>query len=82
MLSETIATIAHRYGVDTPVGLLATSGTIKSQVYHEAARRAGLQLVTPGHDYQALVMEAIYGERGIKAGFTDGICREQLLSRV
>ncbi|MNH33446.1 Asp/Glu/Hydantoin racemase [compost metagenome] len=24
-------------------------------------------------------MEAIYGERGIKAGFTEGLCRDQLL---
>lgn len=24
-------------------------------------------------------MEAIYGARGIKAGFTEGICKEQLL---
>jgi aspartate racemase len=36
-------------------------------------------VITPGFDYQAMVMEAIYGERGIKAGFTDGICKEQLL---
>jgi aspartate racemase len=30
-------------------------------------------------DYQALVMESIYGDHGIKAGFTDGICKDQLL---
>lgn len=61
------------------IGLLATFGTLQSQVYHVAVRRSGLQIITPGFDYQALVMEAIYGERGIKAGFTDGVCREQLL---
>lgn len=79
MLSETVEWIAQHYGSGQPVGLLATSGTLQSQVYHHAARRVGLQLITPGFDYQALVMDAIYGERGIKAGFTDGICREQLL---
>ncbi|NBA98600.1 amino acid racemase [Pseudomonas sp. R5(2019)] len=79
MLSETIEAIVQRHGSKKPLGLIATSGTVKSRVYHEAARAAGLHVITPGHEYQALVMEAIYGERGIKAGFTDGICKEQLL---
>jgi aspartate racemase len=79
MLSETMKWIARTYGSGQAVGLLATSGTLQSQVYHQVARHSGVQVITPGFDYQALVMEAIYGERGIKAGFTDGVCREQLL---
>ena len=79
MLTETVEWIVQKYGSGKAIGLLATSGTIESQVYHEAARRAGLQVITPGFDYQTMVMEAIYGEHGIKAGFTDGICKEQLL---
>ncbi|NBA96916.1 amino acid racemase [Pseudomonas sp. R5(2019)] len=79
MLTETVESIVQKYGSGKAIGLLATSGTIQSQVYHEAARWAGLQIITPGIDYQEMVMEAIYGERGIKAGFTDGICKEQLL---
>ncbi|MNQ75036.1 Aspartate racemase [compost metagenome] len=80
MLTETVEAIVQRYGAGKTVGLLATSGTIKSQVYHEAARRVGLQIIAPGVDYQALVMESIYGDNGIKAGFTDGICKDQLLT--
>ncbi|MFS2160461.1 amino acid racemase [Pseudomonas sp. Pseusp122] len=79
MLSETVEWIAEHYGSGRTIGLLATSGTVQSQVYHEVARHAGLQIITPGLDYQAMVMQAIYGERGIKAGYTDGLCREQLL---
>ncbi|AHL33202.1 aspartate racemase [Pseudomonas brassicacearum] len=79
MLTETVEWIVHRYGSGKTIGLLATSGTVQSQVYHQAARRAGLQILTPGVDYQAIVMEAIYGPRGIKAGFTQGLCKEQLL---
>lgn len=79
MLDETVAWIAHQYGPGQVIGLLATSGTVQSQVYHRAARRAGLQILTPGIDYQAMVMDAIYGPRGIKAGFTQGLCKEQLL---
>jgi aspartate racemase len=79
MLTETVDWIKHTYGSDKVIGLLATSGTVASQVYHQAASRAGLELMMPAPDYQKLVMEAIYGERGIKAGFTDGLCRDQLL---
>lgn len=79
MLTETIDWIRQTYGRDKTIGLLATSGTVASQVYHQAASRFGLEIVVPAPDYQKLVMEAIYGERGIKAGFTEGLCRDQLL---
>lgn len=79
MLSETVEWIGRTYGSGKAIGLLATSGTVQSQVYHQAARHAGLQVLTPGVDYQAMVMDAIYGPRGIKAGFTQGLCKEQLL---
>lgn len=79
MLTETIDWIRQTYGRDKTIGLLATSGTVASQVYHQAASRVGLEIVVPAPDYQKLVMEAIYGERGIKAGFTEGLCRDQLL---
>ncbi|WEK32991.1 MAG: amino acid racemase [Candidatus Pseudomonas phytovorans] len=79
MLTETIDWIKQTYGSDKTIGLLATSGTVASQVYHQAASRAGLELIVPAPDYQKLVMEAIYGERGVKAGFTDGLCRDELL---
>jgi aspartate racemase len=79
MLTETVEWIVHKYGSGKAIGLLATSGTVQSQVYHQAARRAGLQILTPGVDYQTMVMDAIYGARGIKAGFTQGLCKEQLL---
>ncbi|WP_439865348.1 amino acid racemase [Pseudomonas antarctica] len=82
MLTETVEAIVQQYGSGKTVGLLATCGTIKSQVYHEAARRAGLQIMVPAADYQSLVMEAIYAPHGIKAGFTDGICKDQLLMAV
>ncbi|MDF0732706.1 amino acid racemase [Pseudomonas entomophila] len=79
MLSETVEFIVRRYGVAPKVGLLATSGTIASGVYHEAAQRAGLVLLVPDEAAQARVMRAIYGERGVKAGFTEGLCKEDLL---
>lgn len=80
MLSETIDFILRRYGREVRVGLLATSGTLQSGVYHAAAERVGLSLLVPDDAAQARVMRAIYGEEGVKAGFTEGQCRDDLLA--
>ncbi|HEY8337359.1 MAG TPA: amino acid racemase [Tardiphaga sp.] len=77
MLDETMAQIASRYA-GQPVGLLATSGTVESGVYAVAAKRAGVAIMVPDAAHQALVMESIYGASGVKAGFTEGRCRDDL----
>lgn len=61
-----------------PVGLLATSGTVQSGLYATALARVGLALQVPDAAHQALVMEAIYGPQGVKAGHTSGPCAAQL----
>ncbi|UMR29659.1 amino acid racemase [Massilia sp. MB5] len=79
MLSETVAHI-ERYWPERPtVGLLATSGTIASGVYHEAASGHALELIVPDERHQQYVMQAIYGEYGVKAGHVAGACKETLL---
>ena len=40
----------------------------------------GMPIFTPDEEHQARVMAAIYGPQGAKAGFTDGVCREDLVS--
>lgn len=79
MLSETVRHISTHWPGHTKVGLLATSGTVASGVYHEAARGSLLELIIPDAEHQALVMETIYGSQGVKAGFTDGQCKLSLL---
>lgn len=80
MLTETIDFIQQKYGFSRQVGLLATSGTIQSRVYHAAAERIGLDLLVPDEAAQALVMRSIYGDQGVKAGHTTGQCKEDLLA--
>lgn len=79
MLYETIQFIKTNHPIAKEIGLLATTGTIKSRVYHEVAEKAGLTLLTPNETNQALVMNSIYGEQGVKAGFVDGACKNDLL---
>lgn len=82
MLTATIEHIQATLPKTAAVGLLATNGTVKSGIYAEAAAKAGITLLVPDDEYQARVMNAIYGERGVKAGFTAGECRTNLLSAV
>ena len=79
MLLETVKEIRTRFPDRNCIGLLATSGTVSSGVYHDVAMRAGLQILVPDDESQQLVMAAIYGPHGVKAGFTKGQCREELL---
>ena len=79
MLQETVAFVRQHYPQYRRIGLLATRGTIRSRVYHAIVEAAGLELLVPDEAEQARVMNAIYGEKGVKAGFTEGECRDDLL---
>lgn len=81
MLTETVRQIVDKYGKGAKVGLLATSGTMESRVYHEAAV-GQLELITPDPEFQAMVMEAIYGADGVKAGRTQGRCADLLRTAI
>ncbi|GHU30079.1 hypothetical protein AGMMS50256_16290 [Betaproteobacteria bacterium] len=79
MLAETAEFIRRNHGGCSKVGLLATNGTIASRVYHNVIVPAGFELIVPDAENQQRVMNAIYGPRGAKAGFTEGECVEDLL---
>lgn len=82
MLSETIAHIEAHWPGRPTVGLLATSGTVASGVYRQAAAGRRLDLLVPDAEHQQYVMDAIYGKRGVKAGYVDGECKEILLRAI
>ncbi len=60
-------------------GLLASSGTIKSGLFEKTFSRAGIEIIRPDEEDQDRVMEAVFGAKGIKAGFTSGRPRRLLL---
>lgn len=49
------------------IGLLATTGTIKTNLYQEHFK--GYNFVVPSQTDQELVQDSIYGKRGIKKGY-------------
>lgn len=70
MISETKNYLDETFqGRKPKIGLLATTGTIKTNLYQ--SRFQDYEIIIPDNDVQeTLVMEAIYGKRGIKSGYT------------
>ena len=81
MLRTTIEHIQSRYGVTRRVGLLATTGTVRTGVYHAVARGI-FDLMVPDDEHQEKVMASIYGPLGVKAGYTEGQCLDDLVAGV
>jgi len=54
------------------VGLLATEGTVATGLFQKAFRRQKIKVLEPGPESQRKIMEAVYGKKGIKAGFSGG----------
>ncbi|UYP44000.1 Aspartate racemase [Candidatus Lokiarchaeum ossiferum] len=70
MIQETVNFISQNYPDVKKVGLLATTGTIKSKVYEEELRKEGIKTIIPNQeDQELLVMESIYGRMGIKSKY-------------
>jgi len=78
MIEETVSFIKSNFPSCNKVGLLATSGTVSSKIYHQVFEKTDIQLLIPNEENQYFVMESIYGSEGAKAGFTTGKCYEQL----
>lgn len=80
MLEETAKEIVHKFPTVKQVGLLATTGTIQSKIYQNIFTQYGLEILEPNIEHQKVMMSVIYGEHGVKAGFTDGECKESLIN--
>ena len=65
------------------VGMLATSGTVKSGFIPKLFYSCGIEIVTPNESDQSdLVMSAIYGNDGIKKGIKSEIPKKKLMTMV
>ncbi|MGD2245081.1 MAG: amino acid racemase [Candidatus Aminicenantes bacterium] len=61
-------------------GLVSSTGTLVSRLFHETFGRAGIEILSPEKEQQDDVMEAIFGVEGIKAGFASGRPKEKIVS--
>ncbi len=79
LISETANYIFRTNPKIKKVGLLATRGTIATRIFQKALEKKGLETICPSEEELGLIMEAIYGPEGIKAGFTWGKPKKLLL---
>jgi aspartate racemase len=61
-------------------GLVASTGTLESKLFQSVFNRADIEVIRPQENEQNQVMEAIFGPKGIKAGFTTGFPKEALVN--
>jgi len=72
MIEATAQDIKRKYPLVKKIGLLATSGTVSSKIYHQKFSKIDMEIITPSEDEQEnIVMESVYGKKGIKAGVHD-----------
>ncbi len=79
LIDETLTAIGKMRPVPKTIGLLATTGTVRSGIIARAFEAAGITVLTPSARDQKRVMTAIYGKKGVKAGFTEDPPRAILL---
>ncbi len=68
LLDETLLYTLRKLPGVKRVGLIASTGTVKSRLFHDVFAKQGIEVTAPNDDEQQLVVEAIFGKQGIKAG--------------
>ena len=76
MIAETCGTLRAQHPEVRTVGLLATDGTLRSQVYHRALKAEGIALLLPDEQDQTFIQSAI---AEVKAGRHTEETRKKLL---
>lgn len=79
LIEVSLAAVRRMRPVPRKMGLIATTGTVRSRTVTEAFEAAGIEVIVPSAPEQGRIMAAIYGKKGIKAGGTAGAPREAIL---
>ena len=80
IVDETLKWINKRLAGLKIIGLVASTGTLKSRLFHNAFQKEGMEVIGPDDKEQEKVMDAIFGKKGIKAGYTDGEPRKIIVN--
>ena len=78
-IEQTVVAITQGYPEARNIGILATTGTVKASLFQKSLDKYRLAPIVLPDDFQEnLIMSAIYGEKGIKAGFLSDDVRMKL----
>lgn len=68
LVAETVKYVQTRLKRIRKIGLIATTGTVRTGLFQKAFSNSPIELILPSPEVQRKwIMEAIYGKRGIKA---------------
>ena len=80
IIEEVVAEVEIKVPDAKRIGLMATTGTIRAGLFQNRLREIGVEVLVPSsEDQENLVMSAVYGESGIKAGFLSSENKEKIL---
>ncbi|MCX7974205.1 MAG: amino acid racemase [Candidatus Aminicenantes bacterium] len=80
LLKVTIDEIRRQLPKAKKIGLIGSTGTMKTRLFHQYLERVGYIPLTPLSSEQKEVMKAIFGKAGIKAGLTSGQPKEIIVN--
>jgi aspartate racemase len=79
LLLETRRSLMKMSPIPRAVGLIASTGTVRTGLFDNVLARQGIQVLVPSDRDQASIMAAIFGESGIKADFDVRRCRAAIV---
>ena len=71
MIELTATELKKNYSPGSVIAVTGTTATLKTGLYQQALKEAGLVPLLPGEDLQDEVMDIIFGAQGVKAGFVN-----------
>jgi len=71
IIDVTVNAVTQKFPHATKVGLLATAGTVSSQVYQDAFGAVDIEVITPTLEDQQAINEVIYSQ--VKAGLPSDV---------
>ena len=80
LLDETLLYAQKKMPGLKKAGLISSTGTLKSRLFHDTFAKEGIEVIGPNDEEQKHVMEAIFGKEGIKAGYSSGRAKEIIQS--
>lgn len=80
LLQVTVDEIRRRLPKAEKIGVMGSTGTMRSGLFHRSLEKAGLTPLSPTEAEQKKIMQAIFGSQGIKAGVTAGKPRTTILN--
>jgi len=80
LLDETLLWVQRQIPGLKKAGLVSSTGTVKSKLFHDTFGGAGIEVIAPNDGEQAKVMDAIFGKHGIKGGFLEGESKKIIIN--